>query len=202
MRTLPTHLTIALLGALAIGCALGGNRDPVDGGPFGATDAGSRDAGFTPGLDAGVDDAGESPGVDAGPAGSDAGPGGSDAGPGGFDAGRPDAGRSDAGGGGGMLDPRLEVPPSGETCATPGSLGECPSIQVCRFYTTTEGRCETCTGCGNLDDPCAASIDCDILFSCFDGRCTNFCTLGTFECGPVDDCIDVGHPTRGVCRPF
>lgn len=198
MRALSTLVTIVLLGALAIGCALGGNRDPMDGGPFAGPDAGPRDAGSTPGLDAGARDAGGTPGVDAGPGGADAG-GGSDAG--GLDAGRPDAGPPDAGADG-TLDPRLEVPPSGETCATPGSLGECPAVQVCRFYSTTEGRCETCTSCGNLGDPCAASIDCDILFSCWEGECTNFCTLGSFECGPIEDCLDVGHPTRGVCRPF
>jgi hypothetical protein len=40
------------------------------------------------------------------------------------------------------------------------------------------------------------------LFSCYAGRCTNFCTLGTVECGPVEDCLDIGHPTHGVCDPF
>ena len=86
------------------------------------------------------------------------------------------------------------------TCAMPGSLVECAgTAEVCRLYSPSEGRCESCVSCGNLDAPCAASNECDILFMCFLGRCTNFCHLGTFECGRVEDCLDVGHPTMGVC---
>lgn len=182
-------------------CATGGTR--------------GRDAGASPhdaappGLDGGVrPDAGPA-GLDAGPTGSDAGPMGFDAGPMGFDAGPTarDAGPvgSDAGPGpsdAGALSPELGLPdPSGAPCTSPGSLGECPGIEVCRFFTPAEGRCESCAPCGNLGDSCGASAECDILFMCFRGRCTNFCTLGTFECGPIEDCLDVGHPTRGVCRP-
>lgn len=116
------------------------------------------------------------------------------------DAGR-DAGR-DAGASGGGLDPRLDVPPAGnDPCATPGSLGECPGIAVCRFYSASEGRCQSCTACGNLFASCATGDDCDILFVCFEGQCTNFCTLGSSECGAPSDCIDIGHPTRGACMP-
>jgi hypothetical protein len=78
---------------------------------------------------------------------------------------------------------------------------ECPNLQVCRFFTPTEGRCETCTNCGNLGAACTATNECDILFECFRGKCTNFCTLGTTECGPPADCLNIGHATRGVCKP-
>jgi hypothetical protein len=104
----------------------------------------------------------------------------------------------------GGLDPDLEVPPaSNQACTTPGSLSEaeCPGIQVCRFFSPTEGRCESCVTCGNLNAVCDASDQCDILFTCFQGRCTNFCTLGTTECGAPQDCVDIGHPTHGVCQP-
>ncbi len=101
------------------------------------------------------------------------------------------------------LDPNLDVPDEGEPCSTPGSLNECAATAtVCRFYTAEEGRCESCDNCGNLNAPCTNGTDCDILFSCFSGRCTNFCELGTFGCGPVEDCLDVGHATHGVCDPF
>lgn len=100
------------------------------------------------------------------------------------------------------LDPGLDVPEGGETCTTPGSLVECPGIAVCRFHTTEQGLCESCDSCGNLGAPCAQGTDCDILFACYQGQCTNFCTLGSFECGPPEDCLDVGHPTHGVCAPF
>lgn len=99
------------------------------------------------------------------------------------------------------LDPSLDIPEDGEACDTPGSLGECPGIAVCRFATSEQGLCESCEPCGNLGDPCSESIECDILFSCFEGRCTNFCELGTYGCGPIEDCLDVGHPTHGVCDP-
>jgi len=100
------------------------------------------------------------------------------------------------------LDPYLALPPGGaESCSTPGSLSECAGITVCRFYSPSEGRCETCEPCGNLADPCTRSSDCDILFSCYRGQCTNFCELGTYNCGPIEECIDVGHPTYGVCWP-
>lgn len=100
------------------------------------------------------------------------------------------------------LDPDLDIPSDGEPCTSPGDLQECPGIAVCRFATTEHGLCESCEPCGNLNAPCNASSECDILFSCYAGRCTNFCTLGTFECGPVEDCLDVGHATMGVCDPF
>ena len=108
------------------------------------------------------------------------------------------------GGGGGGLDPDLEIPASGgQFCDEPGrGSPECPAGEVCRFYTSTEGRCEGCdpATCGNLGASCSATDQCDILFECYKGQCTNFCTLGTTECGPQDDCIDIGHATRGVCR--
>ena len=101
------------------------------------------------------------------------------------------------------LHPELDVPDEGESCTLPGSLNECPGVgTVCRFYTAEEGRCESCDNCGNLNAPCTNGTDCDILFSCFAGRCTNFCQLGTFSCGPIEDCLDIGHATHGVCDPF
>jgi hypothetical protein len=101
------------------------------------------------------------------------------------------------------LDPDLDLPdPSGDVCTTPGGFGECGLTEVCRFYDTETGRCESCDPCGNLGASCSASDQCDILFMCHLGRCTNFCTLGTFECGPVEDCLDIGHPTHGVCAPL
>jgi len=106
----------------------------------------------------------------------------------------------------GLLDPDLLLPdPNGQVCSHPGAIGspECPAVdQVCRYFTPTEGRCESCTACGNLNAPCAATNECDILFECYLGRCTNFCTLGTSECGAPADCINIGNATRGVCRPM
>ncbi|MGE0786357.1 MAG: hypothetical protein AB7S26_11760 [Sandaracinaceae bacterium] len=183
----------ALVVLLSVGCAFGDGR--------------TRDAG-PGGIDAGraVMDASAThdAGRDAGTATHDA---GRDAGASMSDAGRADASTRDAGtdGGppGGALDPRLSpADPSGAPCSDPGSLSACPGIEVCRFYSATEGRCESCGPCGNLNAFCASSAECDILFMCFSGRCTNFCTLGTYECGAITDCIDIGHPTRGVCRPF
>lgn len=113
-----------------------------------------------------------------------------------------DATTTGATGGGDPLDPDLDIPNGGEECETPGDLNQCPGIAVCRFATTEHGLCESCDACGNLNDPCVEGTDCDILFSCYAGHCTNFCTLGTFECGPVEDCLDIGHPTHGVCDPF
>jgi hypothetical protein len=108
------------------------------------------------------------------------------------------------GGGGSGLDPDLEIPdPSGQVCDEPGrGSPECPSGEVCRYFTSTEGRCESCdpSTCGLLNASCSASNQCDILFECYKGQCTNFCTLGTTECGAPADCINIGHATRGVCR--
>jgi hypothetical protein len=193
LRTLAAALAIGLAG-----CAAGGGGVRADGGTGGEldarvpTDAGSAppDVGLPPtdasGLDAGPRDGGAS---------RDAGPG--------LDSGgmRLDGGR-DAGSGGAPLDPALSVPPAGnEPCTTPGSFGECSGVSVCRFFDADEGRCESCTECGNLGASCASGDDCDILFACYAGTCTNICPLGTSYCGPVEDCLDVGHPTHGVCRP-
>jgi hypothetical protein len=52
-----------------------------------------------------------------------------------------------------------------------------------------------CSSSGN-------GAECDILFACYNGFCTNFCHIGTTECGYPDDCLDVGCSTHdiGVCR--
>jgi hypothetical protein len=113
-----------------------------------------------------------------------------------------DAAPIDSPGGGGGLDPELELPdPGGQVCTTPGSGSQCPAGEVCRYFTPTEGRCEGCTSCGLRGTSCTATEQCDISLECYQGRCTEFCTLGTIACGTAADCIDIGHATRGVCRP-
>jgi hypothetical protein len=89
----------------------------------------------------------------------------------------------------------------GVPCTTPGDMASCPFLTVCRIASATGGRCEGCTTCGNLGNSCTTSSECDILFQCFQGKCTNICRLGTFYCGPIADCINVGNSTHGVCRP-
>ena len=167
-----------LLFAIAAGCATGrgneGNGDQHDAPP------------------------GSPPGIDA-PTGGGGGGGG-----GGGDGGGGDASGGGGGGGGSGLDPELSLPdPSGQVCDAPGiGSPECPVGEVCRFFTSTEGRCESCTAgtCGHAGDSCSATNQCDILFECYQGQCRSFCTLGTLACGTVDDCINIGHATRGVCR--
>lgn len=102
------------------------------------------------------------------------------------------------------LDPDLKIPGAGQACDPPGASpsGGCPSLSACRIASPTGGRCESCTTCGNLNAPCSAGTECDILFECYKGKCTNFCHLGTMECGAPANCLNVGHPTIGVCKPF
>lgn len=103
----------------------------------------------------------------------------------------------------GGLHPDLALPAStGQACDTPGTMNECPSPQVCRHFSPDGGRCEACSPCGNLNAPCSRTDQCDTLFTCFQGHCVGFCTLGTTECGAPSDCVDVGHSTVGVCRPL
>jgi hypothetical protein len=193
-RTVVWHRTAAALAVVA-GCARGlVTADTTD------TSDGTAPGGDATRADADVlradTDVARPPGPDGAPLG-DTGPAGTDVPR--MDTTLPPADVFDAGG----LDPNLVRPdPGGRPCTLPGyASGGCSSAEVCRLLSTTEGRCERCTGCGNLDAPCRATVDCDILFACYAGRCTNFCTLGTSECGPVDACLDVGHATRGVCRP-
>lgn len=117
----------------------------------------------------------------------------------------PDVRPEDTGGTFTPLDPDLDVPAaSNPPCTTPGSMGgECPSLSVCRHFSAEESRCESCEACGNLNAFCSQSSDCDILFTCFMGRCTAACDFRTPQtCGNPSDCVDVGHPTHGVCLPF
>lgn len=102
----------------------------------------------------------------------------------------------------GAMDPELGLPdPNGPPCSRPGSENGCPGITVCRIATPDGGRCEGCTNCGNLHSPCTASNECDILFQCYQGFCMGICQLGTYECGAIADCVNVGNATEGVCRP-
>jgi hypothetical protein len=113
------------------------------------------------------------------------------------------AGTAGSGGTSSALDPALGLPdPSGTPCSTPGYGTGCPSGQICRISDANAGRCEGCSPCGNLNVSCAKSSDCDILFQCYAGKCTNICPLGTSYCGSVADCLDVGHATHGVCKPY
>lgn len=104
------------------------------------------------------------------------------------------------------LDSLVDVPPAdNEPCTTPGSMRECTrsGIAVCRHFAVEESRCESCEECGNLNAICSASSDCDILFTCFMGRCTAPCSFETPQtCGVPAHCTHVGHPTHGICLPF
>jgi hypothetical protein len=102
------------------------------------------------------------------------------------------------------LDPLLSpADGNGQSCTTPGSLAECPGYAVCRWYTSTELRCDAADqsnpGIGAL---CNQSEDCDLMYACYRGFCFNFCTLGGTDCGFPDDCVDVGYAASniGVCK--
>lgn len=114
-----------------------------------------------------------------------------------------DARKLDGGTGGTGLDPELELPdPNGQVCHHPRAFNECPSPQVCRYFSPTEGRCEECPGgCGGLNQPCTATNQCDTPFECYQHTCVGFCILGSVECGAVSDCVDIGFPGMGVCKP-
>src|SRR5262249_24519379 len=104
--------------------------------------------------------------------------------------------------GGNGLNPLLDpASGSGAICNMPGDLTHCPNYGVCRFYTSTEARCED-PGMGlGLHQLCSSSSECDVLFVCYDSECRSFCHLGTIECGAVSDCVDVGWTGHdiGVC---
>jgi hypothetical protein len=208
LTTSMTRTFVIAIGLIVAGCARGGAdgdlpepaidgavRDGGLGDSGGQSDAGGFDSAIPP-LDGAIS-------LDA-TSGVDAGSGPTDGGQSVIDSGRPtvDAGTRDAGGSiSPDLDPALSVPPeSNPYCATPNT-GCSAGGTWCRLYSSTEGRCEGCTGCGNQNDPCSTGQDCNIFFVCYTGRCTLMCELGSATCGDVDACLDVGHPTRGVCRP-
>jgi hypothetical protein len=99
------------------------------------------------------------------------------------------------------LDPDLELPDAnGAVCSKIGAIGTgCGGGMGCRIATTDAGRCEGCVVCNGLNQGCTSSNQCDTLFQCFNGKCRGYCRLGTTECGAVEDCVDVGHDTHGVC---
>lgn len=105
--------------------------------------------------------------------------------------------------GGMALDPQLAVPPlCMPTCVSIGFSNDCPAGNICRLEDSATAVCEGCTTCGNLDDPCTASNECDIVFTCFRGQRTAMCDLDTPQtCGNPAACTDVGHPTHGACDP-
>lgn len=204
------HSTPVLVALWALGgCAQSviAPAGPSDAHPRGADAAGPTlgDAGADAGLgDAGLDDPNSLDDAAAADAVAfDARPMFPDARPVFPDAQAPDAVSIDQPDATTPLDPALSLPdPSGQPCVTPGARFECPGIEVCRPFTATEGRCESCGPCGNLNAPCTRSDECDILFTCFRGQCTGFCQLGSFNCGNPTQCIDVGLANmHGICAP-
>lgn len=203
-RTFP--ILIIIIGQGVLGCARGGAGDQPETVDASLGDGGSRDSGASHDADhfdsriAPVDGATVS---DAN-TGTDTGIGRIDGGLAVTDSGAPivDAGTRDAGGTVSPdLDPSLSVPPaSNPTCSTPNT-GCAAGGTWCRLYSSTEGRCEGCVGCGNQNDSCVTGADCNIFLVCYTGRCTLMCELGSTTCGSVDRCLDVGHPTQGVCLP-
>jgi hypothetical protein len=210
MRSLPVHV-LAIAAVLAGACARGQSDyvgEPGSGvptvGPQGGNGGGNGNGAGNNGTGngtGGADGGGTGVATDGGGVVTDGGGTAHDAAPPqdattGTDAAPP---FPDAG----SLDPLLSLPdPSGVACVPSGFGSEvgCPAFNVCRLASPTGGRCETCTDCGNRGATCSTGKDCDILFECYDGRCTNFCQLGTYNCGPIADCLNVGHPTIGVCR--
>jgi hypothetical protein len=173
------------------GVGTGGAADAAAGGSGGFSFGGAAGAGATAAGAGGT----------SGSGGGTSGSGGTATGGGGGGTGG-SGGTATGGGGGTGLDPNLSLPsPSGQLCSTPGYGTGCPSLQVCRISAPNQGTCEGCTQCGNLGAFCSSSSQCDILFQCYLGKCTNICPLGTSYCGPPQDCINVGHATHGVCKP-
>ncbi len=85
---------------------------------------------------------------------------------------------------------------SGTPCTEIGFGGfDCPSGQTCRIAGTT-ARCEPHNVVGN--GPCAKNDDCIQAYQCYQNQCMWLCELGSgFGCsGP---CMNIGHPTHGVC---
>lgn len=183
-------------------CAEGEGVQPIsnnDGGLDASGDGGSAGKGGAAGPDGTAGSGGG-----GGESGGGGAAGGDASGSGGSTSDAPSSDSSDApptheAGG---MDPGLSLPgASGQTCYVFGSSGECPIGQVCRLFSPSEGRCEACTPpCGKIGASCTSSAACDILFQCFLGACTDFCRIGQ-KCGAVDDCVNVGHPTGGVCPP-
>ncbi|MCA9647043.1 MAG: hypothetical protein H6718_04765 [Polyangiaceae bacterium] len=99
------------------------------------------------------------------------------------------------------MDPALGLPDgNGDPCSNVG--GSCTAADgpgVCRIYSQTEGRCESCTTCNNLNQFCTQSSDCDILFQCYQGQCLNLCDLSIGCSGVTDWCVNVGNSQYGVC---
>ena len=100
------------------------------------------------------------------------------------------------------MDPDLGLPDgNGPPCSNVGaSCNADGEPGVCRIYSQDEGRCESCTGCVGLDQPCQQSSDCDIIFQCYQGTCHNLCDRGFGCSGEPEWCVDVGSGEYGVCE--
>ena len=192
---------LGLVAACASGTASDGGETDHGGQAGSSTAAGGTGASGNAGGAGGGGDAGGLGGA-AGQAGGAGNTGGTGTG---ASAGTGGAGASGGSGGcGGQppgMDPSLDLPdPCGQTCTGYGYGGDCPSLQVCRIWSATLGRCEGCSPCGNLHASCGSSSECDILFQCYAGQCRNFCDLAYPQmCGNPSACVDVGNDTFGIC---
>jgi|GEM_PF-6303487 hypothetical protein len=103
------------------------------------------------------------------------------------------------------LHPALMISPAlrQETCKIVSSpTVPCAEGEACAFYTAAENRCAYCPieKCGEFDGVCSLEKPCRPFYTCFGGFCMLACPLADKSmCGNPDDCLDIGHPDRGVC---
>lgn len=103
------------------------------------------------------------------------------------------------------LHPALMISPAitEQVCTYVGSpTAPCTEGDACAFYTSEEDRCATCPveKCENFNNPCSPEKPCRPFYTCFGGFCTVACPLNSRDiCGNPDDCLEIGHPTHGVC---
>ena len=101
-----------------------------------------------------------------------------------------------------QTDTNKSPPTAADECQKAGSADTCTEkFHSCKMDPLTKALvCVDIEADNPQGSPCGSSATCGEFYGCHFGVCTGYCELLLPVCAN-GDCIDVGHPIFGICKP-